>query len=54
MQLLGKTLCGDELAHELIGILSIELAIPSARLLAGMRDRASNAYTKGIWYIPVC
>ena len=42
MQLLGKTMCGEELARELIGILSTELGIPSARLLAGMRDRAST------------
>ena len=41
MQLLRKTMCGEELARELIGVLSTELGIPSARLLAGMRDRAS-------------
>ena len=42
MQLLGKTMCGEELARELIGILPTELGIPPARLLAGMRDRAST------------
>ena len=42
MQLLGKTMCGEELARELVGILSTELGIPPARLLAGMRDRASR------------
>ena len=42
MQLLVKTVCGDELAHELISVLSTELGIPPARLLAVMHDRAST------------
>ena len=42
MQLLVKTVCGDELARELISILSTELGIPPARLLAAMHDRAST------------
>ena len=37
-----KTVCGDELARELIAILSTELGIPLARLLAAMHDQAST------------
>ena len=42
MQLLVKTVCGDELARELISVLSTELGIPPARLLAAMHHRAST------------
>ena len=38
MQLLMKTVWGDELARELISILSTELGIQPARLLAAMHD----------------
>ena len=42
MQLFGKLLCGDEIAHELISILSTELGISGNKLLACMRDRSSS------------
>ena len=42
MQLLAKTMCGDEIARELITILSTELSIPGAKLLAAMRDGSST------------
>ena len=42
MQLLGKSLCGDEIARELISILSTELGISGNKLLACMRDRSSS------------
>jgi hypothetical protein len=42
MQLLAKSMCGDEIARELISIPSTELGIPGAKLLASMRDRAST------------
>ena len=42
LQLLAKSMCGDEIARELITILSTELGIPGAKLLATMRDRAST------------
>ena len=50
MQLLAKTMCGDEIACELITILSTELGIPGVKLLATIRDRAStnNVATVGI------
>ena len=38
---LAKSLLGDEIARELIEVLSVRLSISSARLLAAMRDRAS-------------
>lgn len=41
MQLLTKSLIGEEIARELITILSAELGITPARLLASMRDRAT-------------
>ena len=41
MQPLAKSMCGDEIARELISILSTELGIPGAKLLANMRERAS-------------
>ena len=41
MQLLAKSLSGDEIAHELITTLSTELGITPERLLASMQDRAS-------------
>ena len=42
VQLLAKSMCGDEIAHELIIILSTELGIPGSKVLASMRDRAST------------
>ena len=38
---LAKSLLGEEIARELIEVLSVRLSISSARLLAAMRDRAS-------------
>ena len=35
-------MCGDEIARELINVLSTELGIPGGKLLAAMRDRAST------------
>lgn len=42
LQLLAKSMCGEEIARELITILSTELSISSRKLLAAMRDRAST------------
>ena len=42
VQLLAKTMCGDEIARELISILSTELGIAGAKVLACMRDQAST------------
>ena len=42
MQLLVKTVCGDELACDLISILSTELGVPPATLLAAMHDQIST------------
>ena len=39
--LVTKSMCGEEVAHELIGTLSIKLGIPSDSILAAMRDRCS-------------
>ena len=41
-ELLAKSLKGEEIARELITVLSTELSIPSPKVLAGMRDRASS------------
>ena len=41
LSMLAKTLCGEEVARELLAVLSTELGIPSSHLLAVMRDRAS-------------
>ena len=41
VQLLAKSLSGEEIARELISTLSTELGVTSGRLLASMRDRAS-------------
>ena len=41
MQMLAKSMTGDEIARELIGVLSTSYGIASDRLLAAMRDRAS-------------
>ena len=38
LQLLAKTMCGEEIARELITILSTELSISQGQLLAAMRD----------------
>ena len=44
LQLLANdwSMCGDELARELVSILSTELSIPGGKLVAAMRDRAST------------
>ena len=39
--LVTKSMCGEEVAHELIGTLSIKLGIPSDSILSAMRDRCS-------------
>ena len=41
LQLLVKSLSGEEIARELISILSVNYSIDSSRLLAYMRDGAS-------------
>ena len=41
LQLLAKSMTGEEIAREIVSTLSIEFGITSNRLLAGMRDRAS-------------
>ena len=42
LQLLAKSMSGDEIARELISVLSTELGITGGKLLASMRDRAST------------
>ena len=42
LQLLAKTMCGEEIARELITILSTELSTPPGKSLASMRDRTSS------------
>ena len=42
MQLLAKSLKGEEIARELIHVLSTDYSIGSSSLLAAMRDRASS------------
>jgi len=41
IRLLAKSLTGEEVAHELIQVLSVNYNIPSNYLIAAMRDRAS-------------
>ena len=41
IQLLSKSLTGEEIAHELVQILSVSYSISSDHLVAAMRDRAS-------------
>ena len=41
IQLLSKSLTGEEIAHELVQILSVSYGISSDYLVAAMRDRAS-------------
>ncbi len=41
LKFLMKSMCGEELARELISVLSVTLGVESHRLLAVMRDRAS-------------
>ena len=41
VQMLAKSLSGEELARELISVLSVTYSIRSTTLLAAMRDRAS-------------
>ena len=38
---MARPITGDELAREILTVLSTELGIASTKLLAGMRDRAS-------------
>ena len=42
VQMLSKSLTGEEIARELISVLSVNFSIRSANLLACMRDRAST------------
>ena len=42
LQLLTKSMSGEEIARELINVLSVAYSIDSSRLLACMRDRAST------------
>ena len=42
MQLLAKSLKGEEIPRELIIVLSTELSISSPKVLAGMHNRASS------------
>ena len=41
MMLLAKSLTGEEVARQIIVVLSTELGIPSHLVIASMRDRAS-------------
>ena len=41
VQMLSKSLAGEEIARELISVLSVNFSIRSTNLLASMRDRAS-------------
>ena len=41
MQMLSKSMTGQEVARELIGVLSVAYGVRSELLLAAMRDRAS-------------
>ena len=41
LSMLAKSLCGQEVAREILSVLSTELGIPGKNLLAVMRDRAS-------------
>ena len=41
IQLLSKSLTGEEIAHELVQVLSVFYSISSSHLIAAMRDRAS-------------
>ena len=41
LRILAKNLNKEEVAKELISVLSVSYGIPSYRLLAAMRDRAS-------------
>ena len=42
LQLLTKSMSGEEIARELINVLSVAYSIDSSRLLACMHDRAST------------
>ena len=39
--MLAKSLCGKEVAREVLTVLSTKLGIPGSRLIAIMRDRAA-------------
>ena len=38
LQMLEKSLCGEELARKLISVLSVTYSVPTNQLLASMRD----------------
>ena len=42
LQMLAKTMCGEEIARKLITTLSTEISISPGRLLASMRDRVAS------------
>ena len=44
ISLLAKSLTGEEVARELLSVLSTELGISASHVLAAMRDRASVSY----------
>lgn len=52
MQLLAKPLTGEEVARELLSVLSTEYGIVSSNLLAAMRDRAS-VNSVALWTLKV-
>jgi len=41
IQLLSKSPTGEEIAHELVQVLSVSYSISSSHLIAAMRDRAA-------------
>ena len=41
LQMLAKSLCGEELARELISVLSVNYSIATNQLIACMRDRST-------------
>ena len=41
IQLLSKSLTGEEIAHELVQVLSVSYSISSSHLIAAMQDRTS-------------
>ena len=42
MQLIAKSMSGEEIARELISTLSVDFSVPSNLLLAAMQDRAAR------------
>ena len=57
ISLLAKSMMGEELARELLTVLSTELGIPASHIIAAMRDRASvnnmAMHTVAIMYLSV-